>query len=82
MVGQRIARAFLLLFSLSLSSIFSINLQWGCLRFGALIPKQDEKKRQCLRLQNLDVRGTSIVVTVLIFKTIQFGEQQHRIEVV
>jgi hypothetical protein len=54
---------------------------WGCLRLGALIPKREEKKRQCLRLQNLEVRGTSIIATVHISKTIQFGERQHRIEV-
>lgn len=54
---------------------------WGCLRLGALIPKRAEKQRQCLRLQNLEIRGTSIIVTVLISKTIQFGERQHRIEV-
>lgn len=54
---------------------------WGCLRLGALIPKRADKQRQALRLQHLEVRGTSIVVTVLISKTIQFGERQHRIEV-
>jgi hypothetical protein len=54
---------------------------WGCLRLGALIPKRTEKMHQALRLQSLEIRGTSIIVTVLISKTIQFGERQHRIEV-
>jgi hypothetical protein len=54
---------------------------WGCLRLGALIPKRADKLRQALKLQNLEIRGTSIIVTVLISKTIQFGERQHRIEV-
>jgi hypothetical protein len=53
---------------------------WGCLRLGALIPKRPEKQAQVLQLQNLDIRASSIIVTVLVSKTIQFGERQHRIE--
>ncbi len=54
---------------------------WGCLRLGALVPKRPEKQGQVLTLSDLEVRGTSIIVTIRVSKTIQFAERLHRIEV-
>lgn len=54
---------------------------WGCLRLGALIPKRPEKLATVLTLQDMQVRGQSLLITVRVSKTIQFGERQHRIEV-
>jgi hypothetical protein len=54
---------------------------WGCLRLGALIPKRPEKQGRVLTLGDLEVRGTSLLITVRISKTIQFMERLHRIEV-
>jgi hypothetical protein len=54
---------------------------WGCLRLGALIPKRAEKQHQVLTLGDLQLLGSSMVVTVRISKTNQFAERLHRIEV-
>jgi hypothetical protein len=54
---------------------------WGCLRLGALIPKRPEKQGRVLTLGDLEVRGTSLLITVRVSKTIQFAERLHRIEV-
>lgn len=53
---------------------------WGCLRLGSLIPKRPEKEEQVLTLNNLEVRGTSLLFTVRASKTIQFSERTHCIE--
>jgi hypothetical protein len=54
---------------------------WGCLRLGALIPKRPEKQARVLMLNDVEVRGTSLLFTVRVSKTIQFAERLHRIEV-
>jgi hypothetical protein len=54
---------------------------WGCLRLGSLIPKRPEKALQIVRLQDLELRGTSLIVTIRHSKTIRFSERQHVIEV-
>jgi hypothetical protein len=54
---------------------------WGCLRLGALIPKRPEKQARVLTLNDVEVRGTSLLFTVRVSKTIQFAERLHRIEV-
>ena len=54
---------------------------WGCLRLGTLIPKRPEKQTRVLTLNDLEVRGTSLLITVRVSKTIQFAERLHRIEV-
>jgi hypothetical protein len=53
---------------------------WGCLRLGAVIPKRPEKQNRVLLLENLEIRGNSVILSVQVSKTIQFGERQHRIE--
>jgi hypothetical protein len=54
---------------------------WGCLRLGALIPKSTDKSATALRLGDLELTGTSLIITVWASKTIQFAERVHRLEV-
>jgi hypothetical protein len=54
---------------------------WGCLRLGTIIPKSAEKRQRVLVLGDVQIQGTSLLITVRASKTIQFAERLHRIEV-
>jgi hypothetical protein len=54
---------------------------WGCLRLGTIIPKSADKRHRVLTLGDVQVHGTSLLITVRVSKTIQFAERLHRIEV-
>jgi len=63
------------------AALIALVAFWGCLRLGTLIPKRAEKQKQVLTLGDFEVRGTSLIITVKVSKTIQFAERLHRIEV-
>lgn len=54
---------------------------WGCLRLGCLIPKSADKARSVLTMGDVELRGSSLILTVRASKTIQFAERVHRIEI-
>lgn len=54
---------------------------WGCLRLGSLIPKSADKLGQVVTTSSIQLRGTTMLLTLHHSKTIQFAERKHCIEI-
>lgn len=54
---------------------------WGCLRLGSLIPKSPDKMASALTFGDVELRNTSLILSVRVSKTIRFAERVHRVEI-
>lgn len=54
---------------------------WGCLRLGSLIPKSADKLGRVVTTSSIQLRGTTMLLTLHHSKTIQFAERKHCIEI-